>query len=126
MKRVFVYGSLLTGQRNAYVLGDLLRRPGRTRPEWTLISLGAYPGLIAGGETAVVGEVVEVDDALLARLDKFEGHPHFYRRQTIRLTSGFAEAYVLPARYREGNEVVVDGSWPAYLRERAALEEGEG
>jgi gamma-glutamylcyclotransferase (GGCT)/AIG2-like uncharacterized protein YtfP len=123
--RVFVYGSLLSGQRNAHVLGALPRTFGKTRPEWTLVSLGAFPGLIAGGRTAVVGEIVEVDDALLARLDKFEGHPHFYRRQTIRLLSGRADAYVLPARHRDGREVIADGSWPTYLRALAAPEEGE-
>lgn len=44
--------------------------------------------MIDGGETAVVGEVYNVDVVTLAAPDRLEGHPRFYRRRSIRLDDG--------------------------------------
>ncbi len=72
-----------------------------------MVSLGAYPGIIAGGSTAIVGEVYEVDEATLAELDRLEGHPEFYRRTEIALADGArVEAYVLPAEGHAGRSAI--------------------
>jgi len=34
----------------------------------------------------VYGEIYHVDDEFLARLDRFEGHPHLYQRDVITIT----------------------------------------
>jgi len=72
----------------------------RSQPAFQLHDLGAYQGLVAGGEHAIIGEVDGVDEATLAALDRVEGTPGFYRRVIIVLGDGAsAETYLLiPSR----------------------------
>ena len=59
--RVFVYGTLLTGESNhAWLKGASCLGRWTTPPRFTLIDLGPYPVLSAGGRTAVTGEEVVV------------------------------------------------------------------
>ncbi len=95
MTRVFVYGSLLAGEPNHRVLASArFVAHARTRPTFALHDLGAFPGVVAGGATAVVGEIYEVDGPTLDRLDRLEGHPHLYRREVIELEGGVELAYI--------------------------------
>lgn len=94
---LFVYGTLKHGQRNhglmrkARFLGEAV-----TAPQYTLLDLGSFPGMIHGGTTAVHGELCEVGSQLLTRLDRHEGVPRFYMRESIRLSCGsFVESYLL-------------------------------
>ena len=83
---VFVYGTLRTGELRAHVVSRCINRGiFRTEPKYTLLDFGPFPGLVEGGNTAVVGEVLEVDNDILQELDWIEGHPNFYRRQAISL-----------------------------------------
>lgn len=117
--RVFVYGSLLAGEPNHRALaGAALVGATTTAPAFALYDLGAFPGLVAVGEHAVAGEVYEVDVAGLARLDRLEGHPSFYRRTPIALADGAeAETYLLTRAQVEGRPVVASGSWRAHRKE---------
>jgi len=73
--RVFVYGTLLSGEPNHRLLADAeLVGAARTEPDFDLVSLGAFPAMIAGGATAIAGEVYEVDRPTLDALDRLEGH----------------------------------------------------
>lgn len=119
LSTVFVYGTLKRGYGNymrlleghAEFVGE-----ARTRPEFTMLHLGGFPGIIPNGETAISGEVFRVDPRVLARLDGLEGHPNFYRRTPIILESGEAvETYVLahPDRYSR-EKVVEDGVWAGF------------
>lgn len=119
--RVFVYGSLLSGERNHGVLaGAPLVGAAITEPAFELFDLGGFPALVAEGSRAVVGEVYEVGVADLARLDRLEGHPDFYRRTRIRMGDGtLAEAYLLTAVQVMGRPVVESGDWRRYLAARA-------
>ena len=87
---IFVYGTLQQGHRNAHVnQGRTLPGRYRTVQRWPLyvIGPGFFPWLshTAGEGEHVVGELVEVDDAALARMDALEQleQPDWYRRAPI-------------------------------------------
>ena len=68
--------------------------------------------MIDGGETAVVGEVYDVDAVTLAALDRLEGHPRFYRRRPIRLDDGDEVlAYLLSPSLFRGQPRRPSGDW---------------
>ena len=118
--RVFVYGSLLSGEPNHRVLARA-RRVGeaRTAPRFALHDLGAYPAMIEGGGLAIAGEVYEVDAKTLARLDVLEGHPRYYRRVPITLADGSsAETYLLTPAQVEGRPLIASGNWRGRRREK--------
>jgi gamma-glutamylaminecyclotransferase len=114
---IVVYGSLRRGFGNHRLLedSDFIGRV-TTRPEYTMLHLGGFPGLVSGGETTIVCELYSVDDDTLRDLDRLEGHPSFYTRTPIEVLdeSGNtieAEIYLL-ARNRN-YPVVASGDWAA-------------
>lgn len=112
--KLFVYGSLLSGESNHSYLGPSPRLAEvRTAPGYSLVDLGAYPGLVTGGRGSVVGELYDVDDATLKSLDAFEGHPMLFVRVAIRLGSGEdADAYLLAREeLARGRPFVASGDW---------------
>jgi gamma-glutamylcyclotransferase (GGCT)/AIG2-like uncharacterized protein YtfP len=116
---VFVYGTLLRGEVNHGLLADAkLLGPHRTEPRFTLYRLGAYPGLAAGGGTAVHGEVYRVTDAGLRVLDQLEDYPRLYDRELIPTPYGRAWVYVYRGRLRD-REPIRSGDWRS-VSQRAA------
>ncbi|HEX4351864.1 MAG TPA: gamma-glutamylcyclotransferase family protein, partial [Polyangiales bacterium] len=73
---LFVYGTLRRDAANHHEMGDA-RFIGRARtaPRYELVDMGGYPAMLEGGRTSIVGELYEVDDALLRQLDAFEEVP---------------------------------------------------
>ena len=113
-KKVFVYGTLLSGQENHRLLlrSCLVSAAAQTMPEFELVDLGAFPALVDGGRTAVAGEVYDVDDATLERLDSLESHPTFYERRKIRLADGTsALAYFGKESWTSGRPRLDCGDW---------------
>lgn len=80
---VFVYGTLRRGGVGAMTI----RFPNAkfiadAKVSGSLYDLGAYPGLLLNeSNSLVVGEVYEVDDALLNELDEFEASSNYLRKQ---------------------------------------------
>lgn len=116
-----MYGTLRRGGSNHALLARArFRGVARTPAAYTLFSLGAHPGMGGGGSTAVLGELFEVDDDTLRRLDALEGHPTWYRRVRITLEDGGpAETYLLPPRFTAGLPVIPSGDWMAWAADRA-------
>ena len=112
---VFVYGTLLAGERNhRHLTGARLVGEAWTKPAFRLHDLGPFPGLVAGGEQAALGEVYAVDEATLAALDRLEDHPRLYRRTSIVLAGGAnVETYLLAPEQVAGHPVINSGSWRA-------------
>jgi gamma-glutamylaminecyclotransferase len=113
MTRVFVYGSLRSGESNhRYLATARPLGPSATSPGFTLYDLGPYAAIARTGEGSVTGELYEVDAPALAELDRLEGHPTFYRRQPITLADGEeAEAYVQRPDQVRGKPPVPGGDW---------------
>jgi gamma-glutamylaminecyclotransferase len=113
--RVFVYGTLLAGERNHHLLeGARLVGEARTQPAFTLYDFGGFPGMVAGGNHVVPGEVYEVDEPALAAMDRLEGHPTFYQRTSIRVEDGTTvQAYLLRPDQVSHQPIIPSGSWRA-------------
>jgi gamma-glutamylaminecyclotransferase len=94
--RLFVYGSLRSGQTNharlklARFLGAASTPSGR----YHLTLIDDYLALIEGPGPSVQGELYEVSAELLSDLDRFEEVPLRYCRRVVALADGsYAEAY---------------------------------
>jgi gamma-glutamylaminecyclotransferase len=111
--RVFVYGTLRRGEGNhAFISAATLLGEARTLPRFTLYNLGPFPALVPEGANAVLGEVYEVDDATLARLDRLEGCPSLYQRTPITLADGsLAFTYVQRLDQVRGRAKIASGNW---------------
>lgn len=109
--KVFVYGSLKRGYGNHALLTDEdFLKEARTKAEYTLVSLGSFPGVLDRGDTAIAGEVYDVSQETLRRLDILEGHPTFYRRTEIEVEGESVSIYLLQGADRT-NKVVEGGVW---------------
>lgn len=86
---IFVYGTLKRGLCRAHFLaGQHFWGEARTLPQYRMFDCGTYPGLklASTGGLSIVGELWEVDEECLARLDQEEGLPEgLYARQRIEL-----------------------------------------
>jgi gamma-glutamylcyclotransferase (GGCT)/AIG2-like uncharacterized protein YtfP len=87
---VFVYGTLRRGGVRA--MPDIFpgaRFVGDAKVSGRLYDLGAYPGLVIDkAGSAVAGEVYEVDDEILNRLDEIEASGSYYVRRRIEVSVG--------------------------------------
>jgi len=110
---LFVYGTLLSGERNHPLLAKAEPRGAAcTAAAFDLVDCGGFPAIVPGGSTAIVGEVYAVDDPALAAIDRLEDHPHFYRRTVIRLTDDhLVEAYLLDRDRTTGLPRLPSGDW---------------
>tara|TARA_R100000005_G_C4926563_1_gene157433 strand:+ start:332 stop:703 length:372 start_codon:yes stop_codon:yes gene_type:complete len=105
MNKIFVYGTLKAGGRlhshgmsNSKYLGEY-----ESDEWWVLADFGAYPGLIPG-DRVVYGEVYEVTDETLKRLDLIEGVPNLFIRANIKVRPrGSDDDYMQVLTYRFNN-----------------------
>lgn len=117
---LFVYGTLRRGEPNQRQMGHArFVRAASTGPRYELVDLGGYPALLEDGDTPISGELYEVDDALLASLDRFEDVPELYERKPVVLEDGEVLcvevlAYVMPRERARGAPRIANGDWQAY------------
>lgn len=122
---VFVYGSLLRGNHNnGRLKDDIFFRDGFTKPEYTLYSLGPFPGMVEHGSVSVRGELFWLSKESLRHLDMMEGHPNFYERTLIQLLDGtFAWTYIyqMGAHGISNPPVVESGYWRDHFSSRPEI-----
>lgn len=130
MHKVFVYGSLLSGFYNHSVLGDsVLLGTAKSPKGFAMLDLGYFPGVIKDDSSkGVVGEVYEVDDAVLSRLDRLEGYlshnPEggLYHRIEIDTKFGPAIIYIYNNHYGRSRENFVnEGNWRKYCTKKSRM-----
>jgi gamma-glutamylcyclotransferase (GGCT)/AIG2-like uncharacterized protein YtfP len=99
---VFVYGSLKRGERNHHWIAAGTYRGEALLPGARLYDLGPFPMAVASDDPAdtIAGELYAVTPAMLAALDRFEGVPRLYERQSWRLVDG-SQAWVYVGRQRQ-------------------------
>jgi len=132
MAKVFVYGTLRAGGAlHAHMKGaDLVCSAGGVRG-FAMFDLGFYPAVehMQTPHAVVVGEVYEVDAALLAHLDRVEGVPSLYYRTLTDVVVGggsdgedTVEAYIYVMREGQARgERVRGGDWMRHVEGRVAL-----
>jgi gamma-glutamylcyclotransferase (GGCT)/AIG2-like uncharacterized protein YtfP len=116
--RVFVYGTLMKGEHHHEVLKEAtFIGLSETEPSFELVQIDYYPALLSEGTTRIIGEVYEVDESTLAKLDELEEVPHYFVRERVQLADGSeAHVYLMPRERATGSEPIPSG----YFRMRTA------
>lgn len=87
----------------------------RTQPEFTMVSLGGFPGVIPDGKESVTIEVFEVNSPRVEKgLDYLEGYPSFYGKMKIDTKWGEANMYILDNSYLTRSKVP-SGDWAEHI-----------
>ncbi len=108
---VFVYGTLRRGEVNHHLLsGTEFMGVHKTRSGYRMLHLGTYPGVVAGGSTAIEGEVYRVGGKQLVHLDRLEACPRLYSRKLIPTPWGRAWIYLYRGN-RLNRAVIPSGNW---------------
>ncbi|PYI53102.1 gamma-glutamylcyclotransferase family protein [Paenibacillus flagellatus] len=135
MIRVFVYGTLLTGETNYGVAAPYVRSAEPGGVYGRLYDAGAYPALVLGeggdeaGGAVVQGEWFTVDEEGLAAMDELEeyvgpGDPrNDYERVTVTDVDGVRTGWAYVWTGSRGFPEIRSGSWRAH---RAAASERAG
>ena len=119
--QVFVYGTLLKGEYNNYLLEESELKGDASITGFVMHCLGSYPAItpVEGADVPVLGEVWEITPETFARLDRLEGYPHFYDRVEVETPFGTAWAYFIEDIEREEPaNVILSGSWRQHRSER--------
>lgn len=114
-----VYGTLRQNHGNNRLLRNQYSEylgTERTTPNYKMVSLGGFPGVIENGNQQITIEVFRVTHPEVeANLDALEGYPHFYGRTTIETQWGTANMYVLDENRYGSRPIVVSGDWNEYI-----------
>lgn len=118
---VFVYGTLRRGGAGAMSI----RFPASkfitaAKVNGSLYDLGAYPGLqLDETNSSVLGEVYEVDDETLNKLDDFEASSN-YRRKRVEISLGshsnLCWIYEPNPEFYSLRRLITSGDWLEYAR----------
>jgi gamma-glutamylcyclotransferase (GGCT)/AIG2-like uncharacterized protein YtfP len=119
LDRLFVYGTLRSGQSSRRMLDDYVRTSQPAHCRGTLYAFASgYPGMVLDGDTVIVGELVELDDLdkALRLLDAYEGEDFTRIQCDVEGGGGIERAwiYVLadPASAMEAT-LIPGGDWTA-------------
>lgn len=96
---IFVYGTLKRGDcRHHLLMKQHFLGEATTVPDYLLINLGSYPGLVECGQgdgRSIQGELYQVSHATLQRLDLEEGVAEgLYERRSIRLQNSYQDHFI--------------------------------
>jgi gamma-glutamylcyclotransferase (GGCT)/AIG2-like uncharacterized protein YtfP len=118
---VFVYGTLRRGGAGAMSI----RFPNSkfiadAKVSGSLYDLGAYPGLLLNESNSLVtGEVYEVDDEILHKLDDFEAASNYSRKQ-VEISLGIHRSscwtYEPNPEFCSPSTLIPSGDWIEYAK----------
>lgn len=112
--RVFVYGTLKQGGGLHHILaeGNAKFLCCEMLYDVAMYDLGSYPAAVPEEGAVIHGEVYDVDEVLLRRLDQAEGVPYLYRREmVINAIGACRQVYFYNRPVRQWRKIT-DGYWP--------------
>jgi gamma-glutamylcyclotransferase (GGCT)/AIG2-like uncharacterized protein YtfP len=117
--KLFIYGTIKRGQCRADVMtGQKFLGSAKLVPMYKMFNLGQFPALVKmpglDNGPMIEGELWEVDEDCIRRLDMIEGTPSFYRRQEVQVAgqeveSLYVESYLYQGDISDSEDVGV--SW---------------
>jgi gamma-glutamylcyclotransferase (GGCT)/AIG2-like uncharacterized protein YtfP len=130
---VFVYGTLRKGDSRFGVLDDSKCIAKVAHADgFEMLHLGGFPGIVPGNGR-IVGEVYEIDEDTLARLDSIEGYREddpkhsLYIRQEI--DAYYEDGGTIPGPSGAGGEILTyvynEDRSRGYKRDREVVESGD-
>ena len=108
--RLAVYGTLKAGFGN-HVLLDNSEYVGKAVVTGTMHSMGGFPAICLAGDNQIHCEVYDVNDDVLERCDRLEGHPRWYERKVVNSSIGDVWIYSMDASELQDLPVVKSGNW---------------
>ena len=97
-RRVFVYGTLMRGQRANHLMSGSDFAGCFCLKDYAMYHLGSYPGIVPCAGESVMGELYFVSEEMIAQMDRYEREGDLYLRRSVTLTAGenthTAEVYV--------------------------------
>ena len=83
MSKVFVYGTLMQGERASGMLAGSTFKGEFVLDDYALYDLGPFPGIKEKLGEAVIGEVYDIQDSIIPRMDSYEGEGELYKRAVV-------------------------------------------
>ncbi len=83
MKNLFVYGTLMSGQRAADKMSDGKYLGDYRLDGYAMYNLGRYPGIIPMEGECVYGELYEISEDMIPVLDEYEEEGSLYHRREV-------------------------------------------
>ena len=124
IEKIFVYGTLMNGEMRNSTLMEYSNGEGKPASTTGLmLNLGDYPGMIAGNEGVIQGEVYQIDQVYLTlqTLDSIEGFYGYdsthslFTRTIVRIQTEqgheWAWTYVYNKENNREYEVIESGNW---------------
>jgi gamma-glutamylcyclotransferase (GGCT)/AIG2-like uncharacterized protein YtfP len=118
---VFVYGTLRGGgARPMSIKFPDSKFIAGAKVSGSLYDLGAYPGLLLNeSNSLVIGEVYEVEDELLKRLDDFEASSNYWRKE-VEISLGTRRKacwiYEPDPEFYSLRTLITSGDWIEYAK----------
>lgn len=105
MKNLFVYGTLMSGQRAADKMNDGKYLGDYKLEGYAMYNLGRYPGIIPMEGESVFGELYEISEDMIPMLDEYEEEGSLYHRREVQVS-----AYDWKKQFPNLDEGVSEGS----------------
>ena len=109
---VFVYGTLMRGERAAHMLAQYEYIGEFTLQDYALYQVSYYPGIKEVPGAYVTGEAYLVDDACIKAMDEYENEGTLYLRKKVQIRNEkeSMEAFVYVYN-QDVDGPVITGKW---------------
>ena len=115
---IFVYGTLLTEERNHYLLENSIFIGNGYIKDYFMFNVGTYPGIQKSkyNNKIVLGEVYKVNDETMVLLDELEEVGYLYKKELVtiyldndEIVNAYVYEYIL--KNYEENNIVNEYNW---------------